>query len=339
MTEVLFSDILGTLIRENIYDVKEFGYNSYKKEFDISCRILNEYLKGGNYVALVTKCSDGHFTSDQLLYDVLINFQSRIDEDLRNHLLFFAVLGDDMLKYSLRKDDVSLIIEDGIKYLKTDAGIKVAVIDGKVDAIDIMLKKINYNNLSIKGIADDYTDLDMLAKITDMGGISNLICYTLNINKQTADEIIKEYYNNIRTEKFSEIYDKYPDRNRDFNPFATPEYEVLSKWYIKEKERIYLLLKDGKMNIEEIFIKSKLMKMLHFYNKMSKNTSQSSNIQKVYQIKDIKRYINSLSVYPTFVKYAEEVLQISQKDLGDGNIDNKNSKSLVKKPKNSKSNN
>lgn len=334
MTEVLFSDILGTLIRENIYDVKEFGHHSYKKEFDISCRILNKYLKRGNYVALVTNCSDGHFTPDQLLYDVLVNFQSRIDEELRNHFLFFAVLGNDMLKYSLRKDDIVLIIEDGIKYLKTDADIKVAVIDGKVDAIDIMLKKINCDNLSIKGIADDYTDLDMLAKITDMGGISNLMCYTLNLNKQNADEIIKEYYNNIKREKFSEIYDKYPDRNRDFNPFATPEYEELSKWYPKEKERIYGLLNDGKMNIEEIFIKNKLMKMLHFYNKMSKKPSQSSNIQKVYQIKDIKSYINSLSIYPTIEKYAEEVLQISQKDHVDDNIDNRSSNQLIKKMKN-----
>lgn len=306
MATILFSDIIGTLICE--YPSMQ-RYPSYQKEYDIVCRIINNYLKAGNYMALVTMC-DGHSTYVTMLNKVLFNIQKRIDDEVKDRLLFFTM--GDYNRQLREKDKIEAKEKDGLIHLINKDGIETIYIDGKTDAIDIALKSIGNKNLFINGIGDMSSDLDMLIRIIELGGKSAIITHALNLTNisKFGDSVIQEYLSSTVTPVLNDISNKYRLETCDFTPFETLEWHRYEEWLAEEKKKIYNDLNNGSLDIEDLFLKSELLKVLSEYEMLYDFDSINSKHQKNYQVPNIIKYIDELSLYPTFEKYSQEVLGI-----------------------------
>lgn len=308
MATILFSDILGTLISENLIAQKN-RYPNYQKEFDVICRIINIYLKDENYLVLVTDC-DTHCTFDTMLNDILFNLQRRIDDEFKDRFLFFTMGSYQNIK---KEDKIQIQKKDGLIHLINKDGVESIVIDGKTDAIDIVLKDINSKDLLIRGLGNETSDLDMLAKIIDLGGKSSVVYDYLNNHSISGfgDPIIKEYFTSTAGLIISSVSRKYrTGRLLDFNPFTTKEWNEYEEWVKKEKEKIYGELREGNLDIESLFLKTKLIKMIYDYEQINSMNSTVHQYQKNYQVSNIRKYIDDLSLFPSFEKYSQEVLGI-----------------------------
>lgn len=280
MSKILISDLFGTLIPTE-FDIKDWYGDSkdmdhrdkkvqkllFDRTFLHLKRQLNKFLQDGNYLKIVTGI-DNHESADF----VFENYITRIYENLseyKDQIQIFLAGGENALK-SLSKVSTINYGEDGIS-ISNDYGISTIFVRDKTEVYDFILKQYNPVTDRLYSIGDSEIDVRMLIKCIELGGKSSFIYNDLYWFDEPLGSVI-----------LTECTTKELDYNGENN--------------------LYNLIRDGKIDIEDLRKKQKIYEILKEYNTCYCIYDRSKKI-------DIEKYKDNFTMYPTFTDYYSKVLK------------------------------
>lgn len=265
MAKILVSDLIGTLIpnnimevhnlygkcREkdwnNIFDDKEY-HNYLMEKFPEQCiNDLDKFLNDGNILYIVSDLSC-HDSNIKFILDRII---SRLHRYSNNDFNVFLV------KYGGRCDFNLDLISNKITFKYTEEGVDYFIYDGytvgiipkKEDIFNIISNKYNIEENELLSIGNSKNDIPMLIKCMELGGKSSLLHYLLySENNITLEEALSckldvEYH--IKIEK--EILDNFPNYSElDFYE----RNEIWNSYFYKGDWFNYIIRERRKYNDE-----------------------------------------------------------------------------------------
>lgn len=303
LKKILFSDLFGTLINKDMNDSKKY-YNSVEKEFSIVSRYMNEFLKEGNYIAVVTE-PGGHGNFGRVFNNQIAKLNSYIDEDLRSHLAYY-LQGNGTIS---PEDNIRKEMINGKRcYIGEHPLIGIAV-DKKEEAIGEFLKTIPLP-YQIYGIGDSAKDIPMLLKIQELRGKSSLIDNSLYQSDRTTDEIINNELDVEFHFEYVEILKNLSVEERLKDELSEQQIE----WGIKREKRkqeLYQLLSEGNLDLDELI--KNYSKFIECRNYEIENNNRDSGEHPFYENYPISEAViekfMSIPCYPTFTEYYTKVLR------------------------------
>lgn len=298
MAKILVSDLMGTLIPDDIRILERFfaegnydfctsknisdsyTFHLLDKAFISLGRQLNPFLGNGNYLKVVTSVNS-HESLDFLLNEFIIRLYESIKEYKNQVSVFFV--GKSRCLYDLAK--VSTIHEkNGIVYAECKNGISITILDDKVEVFEFIKKQHNLFLDRLFAIGDSEVDIPMLFKCIELGGKSSLIS--------------NQMYVGNTSENFDNILNQTVFRKMHL---AEIEKEQKMEFLLKEREKIYKLLSEGKIDLDNLIKEQEFYNLLESYNRML--WYRRSKHEKI----SMER-MNELDMYPTFTDYCNKVL-------------------------------
>lgn len=303
MAKILVSDLMGTLIPDDVYILQRFfaegncvyddhdlyidrnisdsyTFHLLDKAFINLGRQLASFLDDGNYVKIVTSVNS-HETADFAFNEFITRIYESI-EKYKNQVSIFFV-GKYACLSTLSR--ISTIYEkNGNIYAEGKNGISVTILDDKVEVFEFIKKEHNLFLDRLFAIGDSNKDIPMLFKCIDLGGRSSIInneLYICNKN-ETVDSIIKKTV--LRNMFLAKIED-----------------EQKSEFFLKEIDKIYKLLFEGKIDLDNLIKKEEIYRILDLYNSCSfLPCNKYGNVS--------MERLDELDMYPTFADYCSKVL-------------------------------
>lgn len=265
MAKILISDLIGTLIPNNIMEVhnlygkcrekdwsnicddKEY-HNYLMDKFPKQCiNDLDNFLNDENILYIVTDltCHDGNI---KFILDRIIGSLHKYSNN--NFNVFLVKYGgrcDFNLDFISNKI-TSKYTEEGVDYFIYD-GYPIGIIPKKKDIFNIILNKYNIEENELLSIGNSRNDIPMLIKCMELGGKSSLLHYLLysenniTLEKALSYKLDVEYY--IKIEK--EILDNFPNYSElNFNE----RKEIWNAYFYKGGFVNYVIQERRKYNNE-----------------------------------------------------------------------------------------
>lgn len=247
LKKILFTNLFGTLIRPNSSISNKYFYN-IDKEFSFICQYKNEFLRKGNYIAIVTE-PGGHDKFSTIFNNQLTKLNSYIENNSRSHIVYY-LQGNGKIypEDHIRKENIN-----GKLWYIGNSHFSGIAINKKEKAINDFLKTIQ-PPYQIYGTGDSAKDIPMLLEVEKAGGKSSIIdtsLYRYSYKETIADKIIEHQ---LKTEFVFKIHQVYANnRLKRISKDSYSEEEVLL--YEKKenrKQNLYQLLYEGKLNLDEL---------------------------------------------------------------------------------------
>jgi len=297
MKKVLFTDLFNTLISDGI----STSYDSKNKEMEIVCRYINEFLKDGNYVAIVTS-PGGHGHLNKTFDDTLITINSFINKENSSNFEYYLQIANK----SMQNDNI--INKDGKKYYYIDSEVQGICINKKEDAITDFLKSIKMP-YEIYAIGDSARDIPMLLKVKELGGKSSLIDMRLYRKNMTIDELITKELDVEFSFQIKKIL-KSMTLEEKMEGY-TPELLSLYEKREERKQELYQILYNNDLNLQLIYENySKFIECQDYYEQITSHFSKDSYLYEDYPFdEDMLTKVMSIPCYSTFNEYYTKVLK------------------------------
>lgn len=304
LKKVLFTDLFGTLISLDSYNAKNL-YGNYEKEFEIVSRYMNEFLREDNYIAIVTE-PGGHCNFGKVFNDQIASLNSYIKEEFRSNLAYYLQGNGTISKEDQIKKEK---INGKLCYIGKHPFIGIAV-NKKEEAITDFLITIPMP-YQIYGIGDSAKDIPMLLKVQECNGKSSLIdtrLYSYQSNFTSKEMIAKE----VEAEFHFELREILKKRS-----FEEVKEGIISEAGLelfvrkeKRKQELYQLLREGKLDLEELM--KNYSKYIECKNYEIENENQELEhpfYEDYPYSKDLIQRVMGMPCYPTFTKYYTKVLK------------------------------
>lgn len=302
MKKILFADLFGTLISVDKSDTKKY-FGSLDKECEYICQYLNEFLRVGNEIVIVSNAGGHGLSVEPILQNEFTKLNSYILENLRSHLMFYLIFNRNMSENS----KVSKKNMNGKTYYVGCHPFPVVSVDKKEDAIHDFLSTME-KPYQIFGIGDSEKDIPMLLRIQEMGGISSFIDTSLyRINKSTheiiEDEIQAEYNFLLENE-----FRKQREEKHSSEVFTERERVLLEK-LTKRRQELYVLLSEGKLDLDSLKKNySKYVELSHY--QISFEFAKRDWFWENYPFDDqVVQKVMDMPCYSSFVEYYSRVLK------------------------------
>lgn len=327
MTKILVSDLIGTLIPtdenelEYLYgrgrkfhyigqlhnDDKDYYHFLMDKMFILLARWLREFLEEGNYLNIVTAINS-HTSPDFMFCELLGRLYNNM-ADYRDQISLFMVGSKNDLR------DLSTVApityKNGVTYAGNLDGQFITFFKDKVETLNFIYERQNVEDASLYAIGDSESDIPMLFRCIDLGGQSALIAHYLYTcwqnEKLDTDEILhltaSSKANMKREKELSQLYPNLDMMDEEAYQEIYFQYdkEIWTPYYSSEKEKLYTMLHEGKINLLELMKRQQVYDVLRDYN-----DANSIGFFKKEPI-DMER-MNELSIYPTFSDFCNKVL-------------------------------
>lgn len=335
MAKILVSDLMGTLVSDNIllfhhlygkciektwdniFDDKE--YHKYLMDkFPKQCiNVLDKFLNDGNVLYIVSDLSSHECDIKFILDRIIGSLHKYSNNDFNVFLVKTGGCGNFDLD-SISNKITSKYTEDGVDYFIYD-GYSVGIIDEKKDVFNVILSKYNIEENELLSIGNSGNDIPMLVKCMELGGKSSLLDYLLyQHNNITLEEALDKYFRvlfHIKKEK--EILNNFPN------------YSELSNAERKKIEDAYYFNNNGFDFIKEgINYKNEILPLL--YEKMRQGNLSKDFLIKQYLIFEIFKSFcyyklekktliennwDKIDMYSTFSDYYNKILSTDSKKL------------------------
>lgn len=300
MKKILFTDLFGTLISPSESIAKKY-YGSIEKEISLVCNYLNEFLKDGNYIAIVTE-PGRHNNFGKVFNRILTDIDSCILDNLRDNVTYYLQgkgkisIEDNIIKKEL----------NGKQYYIGANSVKAIAIDKKDEAINDFIESIN-EKYQIYCIGDSEFDIPMLLKSQELLGNSAIIHTYLNRENRTKKQIIE---NALYSEYHFQMIKLIEGKNAEevmLNPVDKQQLELL-KEREERKQKLYNLLDEGKLDLDMLnknYSKAMICEMYRSLNFIGK-----SNFYENYPFNEqVRQSVMDMSCYSSFDEYYSKVLK------------------------------
>lgn len=327
MKKILVADLLGTLIPANIEKLEHFygkgiHHHSvdeifsddayYEKQIDDMFihlkRDIDNFLNEGNYLYIVSAI-DSHDPIEFVYTNLVTRIKSSLKEYNKQVFIFLKGNDDDLKELSLIAEVTK---EAGFIHTQDNEGFIINFINRKEDVYKFINQHHDLTKNKLYSIGDSQNDILMLLNYIQLGGESSIIDNNMYnndtslSNEITTDLVIKKTAK-INFEIMIEdiIKELYPD----FNNLSYTEQSTISRnlkkqnriWLNEETERLYIELKEGNLDLNNLINKCHIATVLEMYN-----FNRNSIEEKTAKIS--LKTIDELTIYPTFRDYSNKVL-------------------------------
>lgn len=295
MKKVLFTDLFNTLIS---FEGHRY-FNSKNKEMEIVCRYISQFLKDGNYVAIVTS-PGGHGHLNESFNNVLISINNFLNTE--GNIRYYLQVNDK----DLSNNNIKQINEK--KYYFFNSDVYGICIKRKEDAIIDFLTNFEMP-YEIYAIGDSSRDIPMLLKAKELGGKSSLMDTGLYRRNMTIDEIIE---NQLEIEfhfEYKKIIENMSIEEKMEG--LSPELVLLYKKREQRKQYLYQELYAGHLNLQELYENySKFIECKDYHELITSPFSETGDLYRNYSFNEnIINEVMSMPCHSSFANYYTKVLK------------------------------